>query len=331
MAGHDDDAAARWAIRLDAGPLEPALQAELDDWLAQDPRAAGALLRAQAALVYLDRGRATHGSAEYAGEYSTEYEAEFVGEFDARYEAVSLPRRRGFLAAMLASGALAAGIGLFALTPRSEYFSTTVGEVRKLPLADGSTATLNTASQLAVLLKPEQRQIDLEEGEAWFEVAPDKTRPFVVTAGDVHVRAVGTAFSVRRHKGGVDILVTEGRVETWKGNAGRRTLLSAGERSFIPENVTDIMPVAATEEIERALAWRHGGLALNGEPLSYAVAELNRYNHTQITIDDPVLSRSPVVGFFQTNNPQGFVKTIAEIMQADVVVQDGKYILRPSR
>lgn len=321
MAEHED-AAASWAIRLDAGPLDDVAQVELDHWLAQDPRASGALLRAQAALLYLDRARATHGSPQYDGNSEQEGEPE--------YEAVRRPHRRRFLAAMLAGGAVAAGLGAIVLTPHGEHFSTAVGEVRTLPLADGSTATINTASQLTVSLKPEQRQIALENGEAWFEVAHDSSRPFVVTAGDVRVRAVGTAFSVRRHEDGVDVLVTEGQVEIWRGSGDRKARLSAGERSFVRENVAQIMPVAAGDEIERALAWRDGGLALNGEPLSYAVAELNRYNRIQISIEDPVLNRTPIVGYFKNNNPKGFAETIAEIVNAEVMEGENIYFIIPS-
>src|SRR3546814_5104405 len=73
-----------------------------------------------------------------------------------------------------------------------------------LPISDGSIATVNTASRIAVALEPERRHITLEEGEAWFQVAHDAHRPFVVDVGSVRIRAVGTAFSVRRNPEGVD-------------------------------------------------------------------------------------------------------------------------------
>lgn len=133
---------------------------------------------------------------------------------------------------------MAAGLAGVRMSPSKEIYSTTVGEIRKLPLADGSTATINTSRQLSVLLELEERRIILDDGETWFEVAHNAKSPFIVSAGDVHVRAIGTAFSVRRHRDGIDVLVTQGAVETWKGREADRTPVLAGQRTFIPENVS---------------------------------------------------------------------------------------------
>src|SRR3546814_1377093 len=90
--------------------------------------------------------------------------------------------------------------------------------------------------------------------------------PFVVDVGSVRIRAVGTAFSVRRNPEGVDVLVTEGVVETWtEGHEAARTRIAQGERSFVAAGTRDIVAVKAADEIDRALAWRSGGLAFNGE------------------------------------------------------------------
>src|SRR3546814_2061558 len=94
-------------------------------------------------------------------------------------------------------------------------YATSVGEIRRVPLADGSIAAINTASAIDVKLDDAARHVRVVEGEAWFQVARDKQRPFVVAAGRARVRAVGTAFSVRRRAGGADVLVTEGEVEVW--------------------------------------------------------------------------------------------------------------------
>lgn len=308
MDGHmtatasDEDGAARWAIRRDGGPLSPDDQAALDAWLAADERRAGALLRAEAALAYLDRGRALSPS-------------------DADAVRPSRLTRRGFLiGGGLTGTAVAAGMAgvLLLLSPREE-FATAVGEVRRLPLADGSMATVNTASRIAVAMEADARRITLEDGEAWFQVAHDAARPFVVDAGEVHVRAIGTAFSVRRHADGVDVLVTEGVVETWRdGREQDAVRVARGRRSFVAANASAIVAVPAAAEIERALAWRSGGLALNGEPLSYAVAELNRYNRRQLVIDDPVLGRTPIVGYFRVDEPDDFARSAAALIGAQV-------------
>lgn len=312
----DEDTAALWAIRLDTGPLTPDQQAEMDAWLSADERNEGSLLRAEAVLVYLDRARALADPQSM--------------------RTISLPppplKRRWFLAGGLATSAAAAAlVGILILPPSDEAFSTTVGEVRKLPLADGSIATINTSSRITVALQPESRNIVLDDGEAWFEVAHDKRRPFIVDAGDVRVQAVGTAFSVRRHEDGVDVLVTKGIVETWRvGKESERIRIAGGQRSFVTTNASKIVAVKADEEIDRALAWRSGGLALNGEPLSYAITELNRYNRHQLIVEDPVLSRTPIVGYFRTDNPEGFAKSVAALIGARVEDGPGQSRILPT-
>jgi hypothetical protein len=107
-------------------------------------------------------------------------------------------------------------VGYIVFSQPGERYSTPVGGMASLPLQDGSHVTLNTASRVRVELTAGERRIDLDQGEAFFEVAKDKNRPFVVRAGDKRVIAVGTKFSVLREDSDVRVVVTEGtvRVET---------------------------------------------------------------------------------------------------------------------
>lgn len=310
-----DDAAARWALMLDAGTVSPGDQAELDAWLAQSERHEGALLRARAILSYLDRGRALGAGAQIP-----------PPAIDPPVAADTTRRRALF--GMLATGLVAAGLGGIFLLPTSEpplspggtRLRTALGEVRRVPLADGSIATINTESRLEIAMLPNVRRIRLENGEALFQVAHDAARPFVVEAGEVRVRAVGTAFSVRRRESGTDVLVTEGVVEAWVvGREAERRRIAAGNRSHIPDVAPRIEVAEATSEIDRTLAWRTGELVLNGETLGYAAAELNRYNAQKLVIDDPVLAREPLVGYFRTNEPRAFSHAVARMLDARMV------------
>jgi len=306
-----DDLALLWAIRRDEGPLSAEDQRAFEAWLAEDPRRDGALLRAEAALALLDRGRA-------------------LGALAAPES--SFPPRRKVLIGGLAAAAVAATVGMvrFAASPPKEIIATNLGEVLRAPLADGSIATVNTDSRLEVTMGGADRQVELSEGEAWFEVAHDKARPFIVAAGDVRVRAVGTAFSVRRHNSGVDVLVTQGTVEVWRTTApDDRTLVGRGRRTFIADGANAITAVPAAPEIDRALAWRDGGLALEGEPLDFAVAEINRYNQRKIVIDDPAMGRMSIVGYFDVNDPEGFARSVAIALHANVTASADKIRMAP--
>ncbi|MEJ7927823.1 FecR domain-containing protein [Sphingobium sp. AN641] len=315
-----DDSAAHWATKIDFGALSATEEADLATWLAADPLHQGALLRAQATLAYLDRGRALLANGACADD-------------PAPVEAAAGAARRRFLQfAVGGTAVLAAGLGTIFILPRfgRDEIRTDIGEVRRVPLADGSVAVINTASRIAVALQPEQRAIRLEEGEAWFQVAHDKARPFIVEAGAVRVRAVGTAFAVRRRPEGADVLVTEGVVETWiEGREGSLRRLVAGTRSYVspgsqpPASSAESKP----QDVERALAWRGGAIVLDGQTVDYAVAELNRYNRQRIVVVDEALGQERLVGYFRTSDPGRFARAVADMTGAHVAVQDGEILL----
>ncbi len=295
--------AARWVVRVDQGELPAEEAAELETWLAGDPRRRGAYVRAQAGWTLLDRARV-------------------LGPEAAAPVKAKAPSRR----ALLAGGGVAAAAACVAalLVPRllAARYGTAVGEIRRVPLADGSMAAINTDTALEVAMKPRKREVRLDKGEAWFQVAKDAQRPFVVESGPVRVRAVGTAFSVRRRAGGCEVLVTEGVVEVWSEGAGEAPRrVAAGERVFVSDSAGAARPAAASLEITRELAWREGQIVLDGEAFGAAAEEFNRYNARKIVIVDQGLADQRLVGWFRTNEPESFARAAAASFGARVTVR----------
>jgi transmembrane sensor len=172
------------------------------------------------------------------------------------------------------------------------------------------------------------RQVDLAQGEAWFQVAHDRTRPFIVEAGDVRARAVGTAFSVRRTPAGAEVQVTEGVVEVWSvGREQARRRVAAGSRIAVLDAAGPQAVTEAGAEIDRSLAWRNGQLIFDGDTLGEAVAEFNRYNHVQVRIADPALASERFVGRFRTNEPDAFARAAATILGARAEIGPDEIIL----
>lgn len=312
-ASEIDEEAADWAARVDAHGLDVEHDPDLQAWLRGDARRAGAFLRAQAAISFLDRGRALADAASPA-------------------VVAKPPSRRAMIAG--AGGAVAAALvgGLGAWILRPQRLDTRLGEIRRVPLTDGSLVAINTKTSLDVAMKPKSRRIVLQEGEAWFQVAKDPARPFTVAAGPVRVRAVGTAFSVRRGDevgAGVDVMVTEGVVETWvEGDPGSRRRLAAGERVILASKASPTV-AESPAEIERSLAWRNGEIALDGESLEQAAKLFNRYNSRQIVIEDKALAQERFVGLFQTNEPESFAAAVAATLGA--VVDGDAHTIRIAR
>ncbi|ESQ86683.1 hypothetical protein ABAC460_22410, partial [Asticcacaulis sp. AC460] len=236
----------------------------------------------------------------------------------ARRKTPQAVSRRG----LLAGGGIAAGLaaavvgGLFVFRHKEEAITAT-GEIRRLPMSDGSIAAINTQSRIRIEMSEKTRKVDLVEGEVWFKVAKNKERPFVVAAGDARVQAVGTAFSVRRLEGGAEVLVTEGTVKAWlEGDDRPAVWLKAGDRTFIGARAAGVDH--APEAVDNALAWREGKIALAGKTLSAVADDYNRYNQVKIVIRDPRLGSERLLGRFSTDDPEGFSTAVAQAFGAEI-------------
>lgn len=311
----------------------------LEAWLSADTRHEGAYFRAEAAWAMMDRA-SVMGAGIAPSDIpdivlppteDTIAPSDFVVPLSARKHQVSASRRA--LLKTLGGGALAASITAaaavsFSLKDRISL-TTEVGELRKVPLKDRSIASVNTDSRLEIELKPDRRDVRLLKGEAWFDVAKDKTRPFVVTADTVRVRAVGTAFSVRRFDKGAEVLVTEGVVELWNSQDEARPplRLEAGHKAYMPFATTlaetDFTPAA----VDRALAWREGQIALDKDTLQKAVGEFNRYNRQKIIIADPALNQSELVGWFRVDQPETFARAVHGALNVPVSINETRIII----
>jgi transmembrane sensor len=314
-----DDQALEWVGREAAGPLDAAQQAAFEAWYLAHPRHHCAYLRARAIRHSLDQvtvqASLKPGVAPEVGEPPD--------------EAPALPARpaRG-RCAFVFGGALAAGIAAVAVASLApdlfgrDTYETARGEFRKVQLADSSVVSINSGSQVQVQLGDAQRRVMLDRGEAWFEVAKDKARPFIVEAGEARVRAVGTAFSVRRHPHGAEILVTEGVVEIWtNGAATPHRRLAAGELAVMPGDGSAARVSADPGEVARRLAWREGKLVFQNESLANAVAEFNRYNARQIVVADPALRRKTLVGHYRIDQPEEFANDVHALLNVPVAIR----------
>jgi transmembrane sensor len=319
-----DAAAAAWVAREDRAPLSSADAQTLREWLEGDPRRAGALLRARAVALRSESAIALGPGYDPAA-------------FGALRQAA--PSRRRVLAwgsGVAASLAVATVAGVSLRAPRAH--ATERGEIRLVPLTDGSTVMLNTQTLVTVKYDDTQRYVRLVDGEADFTVLADRDRPFVVEAGRRRFLTSEGAFRVRMLKDApVDVLVHQGRVEVVpeEGRSGGAALgpntrviiagsANDGERPLAPRIVTPDL-------VTRELAWREGKIAFEGETLAEAAAAFARYSDTRIVIDDPVLAREPITGLFAASDPAGFGHAVADMFGAAVTERNGTITLaRPS-
>lgn len=223
----------------------------------------------------------------------------------------SVPSRRMVLVG-IGTVAVAAGGGGWLLLTQPQRYKTRVGEQLLVNLEDGSRLRLNTDSEAAVRFSSSARQVELSRGQAFFEVAPNPSRPFRVQAANVEVVAVGTRFDVwKQSDQEARVVLAEGRIDVRADDrAWASTLSRAGDSVTLRPSER---PQIVSLDVEAATSWTGGRLHFRRTPLADAIAEMNRYSAKQISLEAPRLRSLEVDGVFAAGDPDSFVAALTAL------------------
>jgi transmembrane sensor len=298
-----EDQAAQWLAREDRG-FEASELAAFEAWLNESTANKVAYLRLQAAWQRTDRlGALRQPVLPWA---------------PRRYFRDTVPVYRALAATLL----LMVGIGLAAYYlsgqrgPVAEsvpVYATRIGQHQTVRLADGTSVELNTNTRLRARMTTASRVVKLEQGEAYFDVARDTSRPFVVYAGNRKITDIGTKFSVRREGDDVQVLVAEGRVRVDIPNArvGGRAIEAAASSMIVAKADGTLVAQKSQHTIADRLSWRQGMLVFDQDTLAAAAAEFNRYNNKHIIVVGQARDLR-IGGRFRPDNVEVFVSLIKE-------------------
>lgn len=335
------ETAAEWVVRSSGRNLDRAEKTELLEWLRRSPLHLKEYLHAEADWSALDDAARSDGAdvkallAQDAGNVvglrpSPRLRDTLASEVPARFRK---PWR-------VAAAAVFVLVALVLFVPpewlerfdRNAY-STGIGELRHIVLADGSTIELNTRTRLVVRFDSGERKVELRAGEAFFAVAKDPSRPFRVLSDDAVVQAIGTQFNVYERPGGTEVTVVEGRVALTARHAEtamqtKATELSAGSRARIKDEAT---PVVAAARSDAAVAWRQRRLVFEDEALGTVVDEFNRYNVRQLVVADTALAARRISGIFDPHQPQDLVDFLTQHDDVRADPSAERILLEPAR
>ncbi len=328
------ETAAAWFARCYGG-LSPEETADYDRWIAADPRHAAAIHELESVWQVVS-SPGQHGQGEVAQQ-----------RFEARQHHRVRQRRR-FVALTTCTVAVAALLVIaFLPSRRSNMDPVRPPSVAVRPdlqtLPDGSLVHLNAGAEIAAEFDGTKRFVRLIRGEALFTVVKDVSRPFVVSAGEVEVLAVGTAFAVRYDPREVNILVTEGTVAVERhmagtpGTVGASTpsaaalRVTAGQRTVVPltPGVTPTLVAQATPaETSTALAWRYRRIEFTRTPLAEALELLNQNNTLQLVAADAKTGRFEISGIFWADDPDSFARLLESAFNMNATRVGQKIVLR---
>ena len=302
---HDiEHRALEWRLAAEGDGWTDDDQAALDLWLAEDTAHRVAWLRAGRGLEQLARLPELHRPqtlAQMRPPSHREWQPEGLGW-------------KGW--ALAASLVLAVAAGMFGWQQWQsrgvQHYVTAIGGKATVPLRDGSRLELNTDTALRAEVDAEKRVVWLLKGEAFFDVAHDKTRPFIVFAGDRRITVLGTRFAVRHDGPRVEVVVEDGRVKVEANTPQPKaapTIATRGKRVIAEADNTQLAEAPAPE-LQRELAWRRGLLIFDNTPLVEAAREFNRYNTQQLKVEGPGASTTRISGSFEATNLDAFARLL---------------------
>jgi len=343
MSDHDLTAeACNWAATMALDEVNELERHRFETWLKKSPAHAAAY---KEALVALGHPTIAAAMAEAAND-------NFAGDDLAPDQPPSsiaafwIPKARAVRVSMAIAATLVVAIMAMSLfqfpsaVDPSQIVATehavAGSEIREIALPDGSIVTLGARSAMTVAFSADERRVNLSDGEGYFDVASDSSRPFIVHAGEATVRAIGTAFDVRLAVDSVRVDVVEGQVRvrsratsgvTQDANASQVTAMNAtaGERLiFEPEEGLTKLPTVPDAELA---AWRTGRLEYFGEELNRIVADANRYYDGDISILSDEIGEVRVTASFPTSSIENIFELLVDQVPMEVSKTDQGDIL----
>lgn len=319
------DEAARWFVRVNTREPDTEELADWQRWLMADEAHRRAFARFEELWQTIGQTEPHFTAKRTDGDVSSS-------------AAQGQSKRRGWPLA-LAATVLVAAVGtlwfaagrLSLQLPASAVAETRTAEQRTYSLPDGSRVDVGARTRIVVDFSAASRSVIIDSGEAYFEVAHDGSRPFVVHAGSGTITALGTAFNVHHTLARLAVTVVEGAVNVQKLSQGSSEATSSAPQTQ-PTGYAQPIVVRAGEGIELggsttsvaavdariATAWRDGHLKFVREPLAYVVADVERYSDVQISIADPAISELLYTGTVIPAEVDDWLVLLTHAFQVDV-------------
>lgn len=318
------DEALDWLLRLQQSPDDAALRAGFEHWRSADEANAKAFRKAE--RVWRLTGRIAPATvAQWPTRATTTHlpKAQIV-----QIDAPRSRRRVHWLGAAVAACLVMALAPQLSLRWEADY-RTGPGETREVTLADGSVVQLDSDSAIAVDLAGPRRVVRLLVGQAFFQVTPDKNKPFEVRANAVQVTVTGTAFNVELSADQVSVAVQQGsvQVDDWKAGRPLASRLLSGQQLDYQNGQATQQSFALTQ----AAAWRQGQLIANNQPITEVLEQIRRYTPGLVVVRNPALGDQRVTGVFDIRHPEAALRAVVKPFGGQVVAYSPWLLVLQSR
>ena len=310
--------AAQWVERMSRPVLDSDAAADLDRWILQDPRHVDSYARMSALW---QSGELEAALDDKAASLHPSNDDDIAPAPQLRRLRPSWRRAVPLVAALCV--VLSIGLAAPRLLVHSATYATGLGQGRTVALQDGSTIRMDAETRIRVRITPWSRDITLERGEAFFDVAHERLRPFAVDTGAARVSVLGTAFDIDRIGDDTRVIQVYRGLVSIDAGVGRQWRLPAGSGLELAGGRVRSLTVGVGKHPD----WMDGWLEANEMPVSQLVQKLNRVSPRPIELADPALGELLVTGRFPTNDPEGVLDAIAAIHDLNWRNVGSRYVL----
>jgi transmembrane sensor len=297
-----EEKAAAWLLRQEEAGWSAADQSEFDAWLNESTLHRVAYYRLEYGWRRADRIVALHVPATPSRSRS--------------YPALSSWRHAlvALVVALTIAGVCMHLLAAGTAPPRT--YKTEIGERATFSLDDGTRVDLNTASLLRVSITKKSRTVWLVDGEGYFEVTHDASRPFSIHANGRLVTVLGTKFSVHNNADKLTVAVVEGRVQVDPTTAPQ-VIATAGD-IVTAQGSGVVIGHRTADGLAEMLSWRQGFITFDQDSLAAAAAEFNRYNRKQLVVDPRAANAIRIGGRFDAENVEAFARLLQQAYRLNV-------------
>lgn len=221
-------------------------------------------------------------------------------------------------------------VGLMDSPNTSRLYTVQNGQVQNFSLDDGTRVALFAGTRMSVLMEDEARVVNLEQGRAFFDVAPNAGRPFYVNTDRRQVKVVGTRFEVVSNDMLDQVSVNEGLVSvSSKSTEESRilpVLIEPGTVALYRQQ--DQSPVLTKRSPETIGAWKEGVLTFKQAPLADVVAAVNDlFPSKPIILADENLAVVSFSGTLAVSSVEKMAQQLGSFLALDVRVEDTRILL----
>lgn len=356
-----DEAAETWLIKMQSPSFSQADEQSFFQWLESSPANQAAYLRAEALWHSLGHSAELNQKLDKTlFQANTAADSTLEPSLSSPHSLSPAPKKaRRLTGTSMLFAALAACLAMIVVMPnwdnwQGQQIQTGTGEQLRLSLSDGSRIQLNTQSTMQISMHENYRLLELEHGEAYFDIAHDPSRPLLVKTQGAYVRVLGTRFNVYSDAHRTQVSVVEGKVdvstdksftELTQANYHTKRALTANEQLQIRylksnnwfEDMFGNSPASKRSDVSQinsqdVLAWQRGEAIYDNISLQAVIEDLNRYYPGSIRLQDDQLGKQNLVAALRLDDKEAALNTLASSMALDVVeLADGEILLTAQR